>query len=151
MKVVVWVSEGTWEGCVDAARRLLAAGAEITLVHVAPGDVEGLAGGGPVNLLGRHLPRRPGPALAEISAEQAEAVLAAAEQRLGHPARLVARRGRVERELLEAAAGAEVLVLARDGAPGEGPRSIGPRARFVLDHAGCSVLLVPRSPPLPSA
>ncbi len=150
MRAVVWICEGTWEGCVDEAGRLLPEGAEITLLHVAPGDVEAVAGRGPAALLGRHPHPRPGPALEEISAEEARAVLAAAQQRLGRPADLVARRGRVEREVLAVAAGADLLVLSRDGAAPEGPHSLGPRARFVVDHARCAVVLVPRSAPLPS-
>src|SRR5579859_7889693 len=70
------------------AGRLLPEGAEITLLHVAPGDVEAVAGRGPAALLGRHPHPRPGPALEEISAEEARAVLAAAQQRLGRPADL---------------------------------------------------------------
>ena len=45
MRVLVWVVEGTWEGCVDAARALVPAGAEATLLHVAPAEVEEAAGG----------------------------------------------------------------------------------------------------------
>jgi nucleotide-binding universal stress UspA family protein len=100
----------TWEACVDHARALLPGDANVTLVHIAPGDVEELVGG--------H------------------------DRLLGRPAELVPRRGRVERELLDACATADLLVLARDGAHHEGPKSIGPRARFVLDHAPCQVLLV---------
>lgn len=149
MRVVVWISEGTWEQCVDGVRALGPGEAELTLLYVAARDVEDVAKGAHAGLLGRHPPRRPGHELEAVSVEEAEAVLAAALARLGRPARCVVRRGRVEREVLEACAGAALLVLARDGAPGEGPRSIGPRARFILDHARCPVLLVPRDPPLP--
>ena len=38
MRAVVWIIESRWEDCVDA----VAADADVTLVHVAPGDVEAL-------------------------------------------------------------------------------------------------------------
>ena len=48
-----------------------------------------------------------------------------------------------------AAEGADLLVLARDGDRSRvGPHSLGPAARFVVDHAPCRVLLVwPDRPP----
>jgi nucleotide-binding universal stress UspA family protein len=61
----------------------------------------------------------------------------------GRPARPVLRAGRVEREVVEQAAGADLLVAARDGDRCRlGPRSLGPATRFVVDHAPCQVLLV---------
>jgi hypothetical protein len=61
---------------------------------------------------------------------------------------VVAQRGRVEREVVEACAGADLLVLARDGELRLGPKSLGPRTRFALDHAPCQMLLVwPGDPP----
>jgi hypothetical protein len=33
-------------------------------------------------------------------------------------------------------------VLARDGEARVGPHSLGPRTRFVVDHAACQVLVV---------
>ncbi len=141
IKAVVWISESTWETCIDEARRLLPDDARVTLVHVAPGDAEDLARG-PGGLLGRHPPPPPGPPVRTIAAEEAAALLAAARERLGRAADLSARRGEPEREVLDACAGADVLVLARDGTHPAGPKSIGPRARFVLDHASCHVLLV---------
>jgi nucleotide-binding universal stress UspA family protein len=72
----------------------------------------------------------------------AEALLADAERRLGRPADKVAAEGRAEDVVLEAAAGADVLVLVRDGREATpGPHSIGHATRFVLDHAPCAVLL----------
>ena len=44
--------------------------------------------------------------------------------------------------MVEAAAGADLLILARDGERRPGPKSLGPRTRFVVDHAPCRVLLV---------
>jgi Na+/H+ antiporter NhaD/arsenite permease-like protein len=48
-----------------------------------------------------------------------------------------------------AAAGADLLILARDGDRSRlGPKSLGPAGRFVVDHAPCPVLLVwPEDPP----
>lgn len=146
MRVVVWTTETTWEACVDDARALVPLDADITLLHVAPVDVEDVAAGGRAALLGRRPPPRPGPPLRAVAGEEAEALLADAQARLGRPARLVARRGRPEHEVVAACADADLLVLARDGGPRPGPKSLGPRTRFVVDHAPCRVLLVWRRP-----
>jgi hypothetical protein len=123
--VVVWVTEGTWRGCVDAARALVPAGAAIVLLHTSPDDVPGAAHGAYAGLLGRGHPERdPGP-------------------RLARPCTRVERRGRVERAVVAAAAGADLLIVARDGDRSRlGPRSLGHAGRFVVDHAPCAVLLV---------
>lgn len=73
---------------------------------------------------------------------EARAVLAA--QALGVSAREVVLSGRPEQEIVAflRRERADLAVLrGRFGAPA-GPASIGHVARFVLDHAGCSVLLV---------
>jgi hypothetical protein len=45
--------------------------------------------------------------------------------------------------VVAAAAGADLLILARDGDRSRlGPKSLGPADRFVVDHAPCPVLLV---------
>ena len=142
MRAVVWISEGTWEGCVDRARAILPEDADVTLLHVAPSDVEQFASRGAARLMGRHPPPPPGPPLRAIADEEAHALLEAAQARLGRPAGTDSRRGRIEREVLEACAGADLLVLARDGEARLGPKSVGPRTRFVLDHAPCQLLLV---------
>lgn len=141
MRAIVWISEDGWEACVDQASRLIAADAEVTLLHVAPGDVEALATGGRHGLLGRRPPPPPRP-LKDISDEEASELLAAAQERFGRPAGAVARRGQVEREVVQACDGADLLVLARDGELRLGPKSLGPHARFVVDHAPCAVILV---------
>jgi nucleotide-binding universal stress UspA family protein len=147
IKVIVWISEITWESCIDESRPLLPEDAEVTLLHVTPGDVEDLAGA-PAGLLGRHRKRAPGPPVRAIAAEEAQSLLSAALSRLGRPAQTEARRGHVERQLLDACADADLLVLARDGEPRLGPKSLGPQTRFVVDHVPCQVLLVwPGSPP----
>jgi nucleotide-binding universal stress UspA family protein len=142
--VIVWVTEGTWRGCVDAARALAPADAAIVLLHVSADEVPGAAHGAYAGLLGRGHPERdPGPRLAELAAASAGELLEAAARRLGRPCARTERRGRVEREVVAAAAGADLLVLARDGDRSRlGPRSLGRADRFVVDHAACPVLLV---------
>lgn len=148
MRVVIWIAEDTWEGCVDRAAPLLPEDAAITLLHVAPSDVEALASHGGARLLGRHPPAPPGPPLRAIAEEEAVALLEAARDRLARPVELLATRGRIERAVLEICADADLLVVARDGEPRLEPRSVGPRTRFILDHAPCQVLLVwPEAPP----
>ena len=148
MRVVIWIAEDTWEGCVDRARALVPEDAAIMLLHVAPSDVEALASHGGARLLGRHPPPPPGPPLRAIAEEEAVALLNAARDRLARPVELLARRGKIEREVLEVCVDADLLVLARDGESRLEPKSIGPRTRFVLDHAPCQVLLVwPEAPP----
>lgn len=150
MRAVVWISEGTWEACVDRAAAFLPQEAEVTLLHVAPGDVEEFAARGPARLLGRRPPPPPPgePPLRAIADEEAEAVLADALARLGRPAHTAARRGRVEREVVAACTEADLLILARDGEPRLGPGSLGKHTRFALDHVPCQVLLVwPEAPP----
>ena len=149
MRAVVWISEGTWEACVDQAAAFLPEDADVTLLHVAPRDVEEFAARGPARLLGRHPPpRRRKPRCAPIAEEEAQGLLADAQARLGRPAQTVSRRGRVEREVVAACAGADLLVLARDGEARLGPKSLGKHTRFALDHVPCQVLLVwPEAPP----
>jgi nucleotide-binding universal stress UspA family protein len=142
MRAVVWISESTWEACVDRARELLPGDAEITLLHVAPTDIEDVAARGAARLLGRRPPPPPGPPLRAIAAEEAQALLESAQSRLGRAAHLDSRRGRVEREVVQACADADLLVAARDGEARVGPKSLGPHTRFVVDHAACQVLLL---------
>jgi len=74
---------------------------------------------------------------------QATAAAAAAQAALGRQAVLDARSGRIEYEVVAAAATADLIVLARDeDHPRHGPRSLGPTARYVVDHAPSAVLLV---------
>jgi nucleotide-binding universal stress UspA family protein len=149
--VITWVVEGTWAACIEATRRLAPDNADIVLLHVTGGDVSAAAHGAYAGLLGRG-PRRdrdPGPRLAELGAASAAELLEAAARALGRPCTTVERRGRVEREVVAAAEGADLLVLARDGDDTRlGPKSLGPASRFVVDHAPCPVLLVwPRETP----
>jgi nucleotide-binding universal stress UspA family protein len=151
MRVLVWLVQDTWRATVAEASELLPGNAEITLLHVIPTEAEDLLHGARAGLLGRRHPPPPPqePPLRAISEDAARELLAEAQSRLGRPASVQTRRGRVEREVLAAADGAELLVIARDGERSHlGPRSIGAQARFVIDHAPCRVLLVwPDRPP----
>ncbi|MFJ7018321.1 universal stress protein [Streptomyces sp. NPDC101117] len=144
MAVVVWIVEGTWPACVDAARRHAPEDAEIVLLHVTGDDVADAAHGAFAGLLGRGHPERdPGTRVEHLAAVSAETLLGAAAERLGRPCTRTERTGRVEREVVAAADGAELLVLARDGDRSRlGPHSLGPASRFVVDHAPCPLLLV---------
>jgi nucleotide-binding universal stress UspA family protein len=144
MSVVVWLTEDTWQSCVDAGRAFAPRGADVVLLHVTSDDVAAAAHGAYRALMGRgHLERDPGARLEAIAAAAAAELLDAAAIRLGRAAARVERHGRVEREVVRAAAGAELLVVARDGDRTRlGPRSLGPATRFVVDHAPCPVLLV---------
>lgn len=139
MKVLAWVTEGGWEAVIDAAAAI--ADADVTLLHVAPGDVVDAPRGALAGLLGRHRGRELEERLTGLSGEAAEALLDEAAARLGGTAARSARSGRVERVVLDAAEGMDVLVMSRDALQ-PGPRSLGHAARFVLDHARCRVLLV---------
>src|SRR6476469_9064771 len=143
-KVVVWVVEGTWPACVDAAGVHAPDAGELVLLHVTGVDVPGAAHGAFAGLLGRwHRERDPGVRLAELATAAADQLLRDAAARLGRPCTTTARAGRVEREVLAVAEDADLLVVARDGDRRRlGPKSLGPPSRFVVDHAPCPVLLV---------
>jgi nucleotide-binding universal stress UspA family protein len=142
--VITWIVEGTWPACVDAARDMAPADAEIVLLHVTGEEAPAAARGAYAGLMGRRRPERdPGPRVAELGAASARELLEAAAGRLGRPCATAQRQGRAEREVIAAAEGADLLILARDGDGGRGgPRSLGPASRFVVDHAPCRVLLV---------
>ncbi len=144
--VVVWVDEGTWPACVDAAKEWAADNTEMVLLHVSGSEIAA-AHGAFAGLLGRGS-RRDDPdksfdALAESSAAE---LLNRAVRRLGRPAATIHRSApRVEHEVVKATedARADLLVCARDGDRSRlGPRSLGRAGRFVVDHAPCPVLLV---------
>ncbi|TNM30992.1 universal stress protein [Streptomyces sedi] len=142
MSAVVWLVEDTWPAAVDAARAHAPATGEVVLLHVTDPGPPAAAHGAYAGLLGRG-DADPGDALEELAEGHAERLLQAAADRLGRPCRTARLAGRVEREVVRAAVGAELLVLARDGERDRlGPHSLGPAARFVVDHAPCPVLLV---------
>ena len=144
MRALVWIIEDTWQATIDEATQFLPGDAEITLLHVASTEPETVARAAHRGLLGRRPPPPPAPQeLQSISEQAAHELLTDAQTRLGRPASLKARRGRVEREVVAAADGIDILILARDGDRDcLGPRSLGPVTRFVIDHAPCGVLLI---------
>ncbi|MFJ3230874.1 universal stress protein [Streptomyces sp. NPDC086787] len=144
MRVIAWLVEGTWPACVDAVRAHAPAADDVVLLHVSEPAVAGLGHGAFAGLLGRgHPGHDPGDRMEESGERSATALLEAAAGRLGGACSRVERGGRAEREVVAAAEGADLLVLARDGDRSRlGPHSLGPAARFVVDHAPCPVLLV---------
>ncbi|MCL1871535.1 MAG: universal stress protein [Promicromonosporaceae bacterium] len=147
MKVVIWLTEGTWPACVGAAR-WVPADADVELLFVVDDDIAAAASGAHAGLMGRGTHGDPGGQVAALSAVAADELLASAAQALGRPAARTRRHGRVEHEVVEASAGADLLVCARDGERSRlGPHSLGPATRFVVDHAPCQVLLVWPGPP----
>ena len=138
--------EGTWQGCLDAAAQILPPDARVTLLHVTPSDVGEVTEAATAGLLGRGFrAHRPIRRFEEVADEEAAEILKAAAARLGREdTELVHRRGRVEREVVGAAAeGVDLLVVARDGDRSRlGPHSLGHATRFIVDHAPCPVLLV---------
>jgi nucleotide-binding universal stress UspA family protein len=145
MRALVWITEESWEATVAEAGAHLSPGAEITLLHVADAEPEAVVDAARHALLGRAHggPAVSGDPLPAITDAAAEDLLAEAAGRLGRPAKLEARRGRIEREVLAAADGMDLLILARGGERDQlGPRSLGAPTRFVVDHAPCSVLLI---------
>ncbi|WP_129305206.1 universal stress protein [Streptomyces sp. L2] len=153
MRVIAWLVEGTWPACVDAVRAHAPDASEVVLLHVTGPEVPGVAHGAFAGLLGRAHPgghgpgegwgRDPGDRLETLGDSSAADLLAAAAERLERPCTRQERSGRVEREVVAAAEGADLLVLARDGDRSRlGPRSLGPAVRFAVDHAPCPVLLV---------
>ena len=144
MRALVWIIEDTWQATIDEATQFLPGDAEITLLHVASTEPETVTRAARRGLLGRHPPPpRATQELQAISGQAANELLTDAQARLGRPVTLEARRGRVEREVVAAADGIDILLLARDGDRDRlGPRSLGPATRFVIDHAPCRVLLI---------
>ncbi|MFF3975883.1 universal stress protein [Streptomyces sp. NPDC001828] len=144
MSVIIWITEGTWPACVDAAREHTAGREDLVLLHVTDDTVAEAAHGAFAGLLGRgHRERDPGTRLEGLSRAAVDDLFAEAERRLGRPARRLDLRGRAEQRVVRAAEGADLLVCARDGDHRHlGPRSLGPATRFVVDHAPCPILLV---------
>ncbi|WP_205862441.1 universal stress protein [Planosporangium thailandense] len=148
MRTVVWITEGTWEACVDAARD--SAPGQVVLVHAPDPALDAAMRGARLGLLGRwRHTSDPEIVLERAITDAVDAMFAAAERRLGRPCVHKTLRGRPEREVVAACAGADLLILARDGDHSRlGPASLGRETRFVVDHAPCRVLLVwPDEPP----
>lgn len=142
--VLVWVAERTWRACIDAARQLPAASTRITLIHVTEDDPPEAARGAYLGLMGRRPPGRdPVSRITEFALSSAPELLDAAALRLDRPCDRISRHGRPEREVVTAAADADLLVVARGGDQSRlGPKSLGKETRFIVDHAPCPVLLI---------
>lgn len=143
MTTVVWLTEGTWPACVDAAREHSPPATDIVLLYVRAPEIPGAAHGAPAHSPGEGWDNDPGSRLERLAAASGEHLVRAAAERLDLPCTAQVRTGRVEREVVTAAGSAGLLVLARDGDRAHpGPRSLSPAARYVVDHAPCPVLLV---------
>ncbi len=144
MRTMLWITEGTWRGCIDAARPLIPAAADVVLLYVSSDDIAEAGRGAFAGLLGRaHPGRDPGARLEHLAESSASQLLRSAADHFDRPATPLHRHGRVEHEVVAAADTADLLVLARDGDRTRlGPRSLGHATRFVVDHAPCPVLLV---------
>jgi nucleotide-binding universal stress UspA family protein len=138
------VTEQTWRAVVDAVAELAPEPSSVTLLHVTPASGPDVAHAAYLGLLGRgSAGRDPRPRITDSSVASAAELLGAAAERLGRPCERIARTGRTEREVVAAAAGADLLIMARDGDRSRlGPKSLGKDTRFALDHAPCPVLLV---------
>lgn len=146
----MWITEGTWTACVDAIHDHAPADAEITLLHVVDSEIAYAAHGAFTGLLGRSRPDRdPALLIDEQLTNAADDLLQLAAERLGRTCTPHVRHGLVEREVVEASEGADLLVVARDGDRTRlGPKSLGRECRFIVDHAPCAVLLLwPESAP----
>lgn len=143
MKITIWVREGTWPACVDAARELAGGHpAEVTLIAVREAS-PAAPDPGFGSLMGRGRRRQAVEQLDQLSHDAAEAMLRRAHDRLGQDATVRLESGFPERIVTAAAAEADYLILGRDGDRSRlGPASLGKHTRFVVDHAPCRVLLI---------
>jgi nucleotide-binding universal stress UspA family protein len=146
--VLIWIGEGTWRAAVDAALSLAPAEARFTLLHVTSPAAADAAHGAYRGLLGRGGPD-PGDQLERLAQASAADLMEAAARRLGRPSDRLEIDDYAERAVVAASAGADLLIVARDGDRSRlGPKSLGKTTRFVVDHAACPVLLVwPEAPP----
>lgn len=140
MNVLVWIAPGTWPAVVAAARERPT---RDTLVLIAAADTHDAAPLGPLGgLLGRARPAPVDQATA-VTRAAAQALLEQATAALGRACQATLVEGRTEREVTAAAKDADWLIMARDGDRSRlGPHSLGRHARFVLDHAACTVQLI---------
>ena len=142
MRVVVWITEGTWQSCVDAAARVVPQDAEVVLLHVLDAELGQVVHDTYGGLLGRG-GHDPSTLMASMADTAERELLSAAAERFGRRCETTVRAGHVQHEVVAAVAGADLLVCARDGeAHHPGPPSIGHHTRFVVDHATSAVLLI---------
>jgi len=123
--------------------------AETVLLHVLDDEIAYAAHASFAGLLGHgHRDHDPALLIDEQMTKDAHELLTQAADRLGRPSTSELRNGRVEREVVEASQGADLLIVARDGDRTRlGPKSIGHDCRFIIDHAACAVLLLWPEPP----
>lgn len=142
MRIAIWVTEGTWPACVDAARDLAGERtARVTLIHVREAPPAPDPGFG--SLMGRRPRRRAAEELHQLSREAAETMLDQARERLGREAEIRLESGFPERVVTALADEVDYLIIGRDGDRSRlGPNSLGRHTRFVIDHAPCRVLLI---------
>lgn len=142
MRALVWIVEDSWKATVEAAAQLLPADAELTLLYVRETEAESVTRGALQGLLGRRSPT-PHLSVESLSKQSAGELLAEAQTALGRESSIETCSGSVEQEVLAAADGMDVILMARDGDRAHrGPRSLGASGRFVVEHAQCAVLLV---------
>ena len=147
MRVLGWISPGTWPAVVRALRQRPDAD-ELHMVTVC--DPGAALPPEPASLFGRgHRHHDDDPARAALSEQEARELLDQAVAGLGRDCTAEVLTGRTERVVVEAAGHADRIVLARDGDRSRlGPHSLGREIRFVLDHSPCTVeLLWPETPP----
>jgi nucleotide-binding universal stress UspA family protein len=143
LSVLAWITESGWEACVDAVARLQPT--EVTLIHVATTELPGPHGRRHEEVMAR---------MTDLALEAGQALLDDAVERLDDGTATIytlAESGPAEDVVMQAAADADLLVIARDNRH-PSPHSIGHAARFVVDHAPCDVVLVwpgggPEGPP----
>ena len=140
MKVLAWIEPATWPAVVEAARAR--PGTDSITLLAADDPDESAPPGMARGLLGRGH-RDPDPELAALAAHEAEGLLRQAEEALGRPCRTLLVSGPTDQAITAAAADADRLIIARDGDRTRlGPHSLGRHARFVIDHAPCTVELI---------
>lgn len=145
MKVLGWIEPATWPAVVQTLAGRPDSD-EITLVAVdasSAGQVPRVLGG----LMGRGTPQDQ--SWSAMTHKEAERLLTRAAASLGRHCITRVLDGHPERAVTAAAERVDRLVMARDGDRSRlGPHSLGKEARFIIDHAPCTVELIwPEAPP----
>jgi nucleotide-binding universal stress UspA family protein len=140
MNVIAWIEPGTWPAVVRAAGRRPP---DDSITLVAADDAgQSLPTGILEGLMGRGHPQKH-PEAATLTADAARGLLVQARESLGRPCQTQVLSGPTERVVTAAAESADWLIIARDGDRNRlGPRSLGRQARFIIDHAPCTVELI---------
>ena len=117
---MVWVTETTWQACVDAALSLAPPDAGITLLAVVDSATAETAHGAFSGLLGRG-GADPAQRLLARAEKAANELLDRAQARLGHDADRLQLTGRAKHEIATAVRGATMLVRGPRDGHGPGP------------------------------